>query len=279
MRDHRRETTFRARVPRWIFKVVTLAGAILASFQVTGAALAAPSAASDVKIATLDCAASPEVIEISNAGPDAEDLAGWKLVSDPLASQSYDLSALGTLPPGSSIFVEAGPAAAATFTWSNSEVFRDGDPSDFARLANDAGQAVSQVACAATQGATIAPTATASAAPLGDIPDGGGPPGDAAKFIVRPLVAVVAGAALLAVGFVAFTAALIGTASPRLRLGASRSTILSPMPLPPPTRMPFPVSRRPRRGSEPVLLALTAAILAAVIVALFNQRQSGRSGN
>ena len=264
-------------LPNRAWRVILISCAVASPFLLHDAVNASPARASDVRIATLECSASPEVIEISNAGADGEDLVGWKLVSDPVANESYDLSAIGALPSGSSVFIQSGPGATATFTWSTSQLFRDDDATDFARLVNDSGATVSQKACAASPSTSVAPTPTASAVAIGDVPDGGGPPGDVANFVVRPLVALAAGASLLVLGVVTFTAALIGTASPgRRRRGAAVAPV-SPIPASPPPRRTSRGSRLRQSGSEPLLLALTAALAAAVIVALVNQSTSGRS--
>jgi hypothetical protein len=278
MNRHRpRPTIVHTLLPNRAWRIVLISCAVVASFLLHDVVNASPARASDVRIATLECGASPEVVEVSNTGADAQDLAGWKLVSDPIASESYDLSALGTLPPGSSVFIQGGPAATATFTWSTSQLFRDDDPTDFARLVNAAGATASQKACPASQNASVAPTPTASAVAVGDVPDGGGPPGDAAKFVVRPLVALAAGAALLVVGVVTFTAALIGTASPRRKQRGAAVAHASPIPSSSPLLQTTRRSRPRHGGSEPLLLALAAALAAAVIVALVNQSPSRRS--
>ena len=69
------------------------------------------AAAADVRVASLDCASNPEVVELSNTGDESQDLTGWALVSDPIASESYGLTPLGTMAAGSSVFIESGAKA------------------------------------------------------------------------------------------------------------------------------------------------------------------------
>ena len=123
----------------------------------------------DVGISSLDCGSDPETVTILNSGTEPADLSGWSLQSDPTASETFDLSPIQTLAGGASVTVEAGPAANGTFVWSQSEVLRDDDYTDFARVVDDDGATISEEACAA------APAPSPSATPA-DVPNGGGPP-------------------------------------------------------------------------------------------------------
>src|SRR3972149_3205064 len=120
----------------------------------------------DVQIVQLDCDSEPEVVVIQNRGDVAQDLTGWKLESDPPGDEVFNL--FGTLKPGESTSIELGQQS----------VYRDDDPSDYARIVNETGGAVHQVNCAGGAAATPTPTATAGpeASPLVIVPNGGGPP-------------------------------------------------------------------------------------------------------
>ncbi|MEX0800703.1 MAG: lamin tail domain-containing protein [Dehalococcoidia bacterium] len=151
-----------------------------------------------VGIATLDCTAEPETVILDNQGSAAQDLAGWQLQSDP--DETFDLSSLGAIQPGATVTVQSGPAASGVFVWDSAEVFRDDDGTDYARLVDDSGATVEEVACAeATPQATAEPTPEPS--PVGDVPDGGGPPPPGEG--VSPALLVLAGAVLGAAGLAA----------------------------------------------------------------------------
>jgi hypothetical protein len=162
----------------------------------------------DVVITELQCNADPELVTISNQGSNGQDLTGWSLRSDPVASEVFDLSALGTLAPGVTVTVQAGPSASGSFVWSQNFVLRDSDPADFARILDASGAVVHEVKCgsasptqaattaAPTTAPTVAPTAAPTAAPADGVPVGGGPPGGGSWGSAG--VMLVAGAWLLA---------------------------------------------------------------------------------
>src|SRR5213596_2401557 len=90
----------------------------------------ASAQAPQVRVTELQCSRDPEVVAVTNQGINAQDLTGWSLKSDPVASESFDLTAVGILAPGVTVFVESGPSASGTFVWSPNFIFRDGDASD-----------------------------------------------------------------------------------------------------------------------------------------------------
>jgi hypothetical protein len=268
----------------WSFwcAVAVAALAVLVALSANGGE--ATAAAAELKIADLDCNASPEVIEIENEGPDAQDLAGWKLLSDPIASESFDLTELGSLPANSSVFIEAGPGAQAAFTWSTAQVFRNNDATDFARLIDDTGQTRAETACAAQATGTASPTPTRSAAPTPtvtsapavNVPNGGGPPGDVSHLPPSPLVAIVAGGSLLGVAAMAFSAAWLGTATRARRRRESPLLETTSVALPTLPASVRRVSRAAQDGSRPLLLVMAVAIIAAIAVVMFAQPASSQ---
>jgi hypothetical protein len=232
-----------------------------------------------LKIADLDCGGSPEVVEIENEGPDSQDLAGWKLVSEPTATEEFDLSPIGTLPAGGSVFIESGPSSQATFLWSSSQIFRDNDSSDFVRLIDATGQTRDEAACSAQVTAsaspTPAPTATPTTAPAVDVPNGGGPPSEITGLASRPLTVIFAGGALLAVGLALSAASLGGMARSKKRQEAVRGGDTQ-LALP---TIATPLRRAPRAsedGSRHLLLMLVLTIAAAIVVAMFSQAPGAR---
>jgi len=255
------------------FRVAAFATALVACVGLGSTRIAA--AAADVKIASLDCDSDPQVVELSNTGDESQDLTGWRLVSDPIGSESYDLTPLGTLAAGSSVFIESGANAESTFVWSTQDVFRAGDPDDFARVVDNAGQKRSEMPCAAPAqpSSTPAPTPTAAPpsptptiAPLDGVPDGGGPPSAASDALVTPLAALMAGASLAGVGVVMLAALSVGGAMAPWR---QREPIEVELPPPPPPLIPKATSGRSRVASEPLVLTLVGALSAVSLVALF----------
>jgi hypothetical protein len=174
--------------------------ALVCAIVVLGALFALqPNAAeaqqAGVSIASINCSIDPEVVTILNTGDDSVDLSGWHLESDP--AESFDLSPIQTLAPGSSVTIEAGPAASGTFVWSADEVLRDDDHTDYARIVDENGSTVDEEACAA------APTSTP---PADDMPNGGGPPaptsGSPMLFVFAGLGLSTGALALLAISLV-----------------------------------------------------------------------------
>jgi hypothetical protein len=167
-----------------------------------GAVSSASAQQDGMVISVLSCATDPEAVTISNEGATAQDMQGWRLESDPVDQQSFDLSAVGSLPPSASVTITSGPAAGGIFVWSQEFVFRDDDPTDFARLVDADGNIVDEVACAATD---ARPDDGLDETPDG-LPVGGGPPGTPGGGSVLPLVAgggvlAAAGALVIAVTF------------------------------------------------------------------------------
>ena len=169
-----------------LFLVGLIGGFTLRSTLVT-------AQAAQVRVTELQCSRDPELVAVTNQGINAQDLTGWSLKSDPVASETYDLTAVGVLAPGVTVFIESGPAASGTFVWSQSFVFRDGDASDFVRIVDANGAVVEEVNCQGTSpGPTAAPTAVPTStptaaptsaptraptpAPADIVPLGGGPP-------------------------------------------------------------------------------------------------------
>jgi len=255
---------------------MTLKGTVLAVILVACVALGSARnarAAADVTIASLDCDGEPQVVELANSGDEPQDLAGWELRSDPVADQSYDLTPIGALAPGSSVFIESGPGAEATFTWSTEDTFRSGDPDDFARLVDDQGSTVSEVACAAGVQTTSTPAPTPAkvppptptAAPADGVPDGGGPPAADAGTLMTPLTAVAAGASLASAGGLTLLALWLGGAVTAVR---RREPVVFDLPPPPPPPMPRATRRRSQATSEPLIVTMVVALCAAIVVAL-----------
>ena len=267
--------------------VVTVSTAVLA-FSTAGAS----AAVSDVRLASVNCATIPEIVEIKNFGDQEQDLTGWKLESD--GTDPFSLSSAGTIPAGASIFVESGPGVQATFTWSQSQIFRDNDPTDYARLVDNTGVTKSQTACAqataaATAAPTVAPTAAPTSTPAGQVPNGGGPPGTP-DHLVSPLTLIyLGGSAMAAVVGAALSWMGIGAGLDRRRKRrAGADAEASDVPGPEPTVVvsltpiqPQPKPRRRRQhesSSQPLLLALIVALAAAILVALLMQAGEGPKG-
>jgi hypothetical protein len=166
-----------------------------------------------VRISELSCDTNPEVITVVNEGNTEVSMTGWNLQSDPTAQESLALAQFGSLFPGQTVMVESGPAASGAFMWSQNFLFRDGDPTDFARLASDEGVVLVSVNCPAAQ-ATAAPAQTTAPAPTSTVlpaaaaPVGGGPPGTAGGPIA-PLALMVFGSGLVSAGLVAFSLPLL----------------------------------------------------------------------
>ncbi len=190
--------------------------AVAATLGITSALVAVSIAGAqgpDVRIAELHCDSDPEFVVIVNQGDASQQLAAWQLQSDPASSEVFDLRNLGTdLLAGESNTIQSGPSASGAFVWTADEVFRDGDPTDYARIVDDTGAVVHEVNCAGAA-AEPSPTPTPEPSPANGVPDGGGPPpvsgGDMA-----PLMMVLLGGSMAAAGLGAI-------ALPRLRLRSS----------------------------------------------------------
>ena len=197
--------------PRYASRITVSA---LVSALAIALALAAvsPSGAqgADVQIAQLNCSGDPELVVIENLGDDPQDLDGWELQSDPPDSEVYDLGNLGTqLLPGASISIQSGPSAGGVFKWTLEFIYRDDDPSDYARIVDDTGAIVHQVNCAEAT-PTPSPAPSPEPSPPNGVPNGGGAPPITAGSSSPAMILLVGGS--LAV------AGLAMIALPRLRL-------------------------------------------------------------
>src|SRR3990170_5212213 len=146
-----------------------IVGSLLAVALGIGVASLSSAQAPDVRIAELKCNGDPELVRIENRGDVAQQLAGWKLQSDP-ASEVFDLSVLGGLQPGASVLIQAGPSASGVFKWGTAFVFRDDDPTDYVRIVDNTGATVDQVNCGGEIPSEPSPTVT----PPNGVPNGGG---------------------------------------------------------------------------------------------------------
>lgn len=140
----------------------------------------------DVQIVQLECTSDPELVVIENRGDTDQPLAGWQLQSDPPDSEVYDLSVRGDLVAGASIRVQSGPSASGVFlqdNWGLEFIFRDDDPTDYARIVDDTGAVVYQVDCGGevapepspTLSPEPSPTPSPEPPPPNGVPNGGGP--------------------------------------------------------------------------------------------------------
>ncbi len=225
----------------------------------------------DVEISQVDCTGDPEIVVLTNVGDAAQDFTtgtGWKLQSDPEASESFDLRVFGSLIAGASVTIQSGPSASGAFTtWMTDEVFRDNDPTDYVKLIDDTGATVQQVNCAGAA-AEPTPTATPEPSPAGEVPNGGGPPPPPADML-SPGMMVLIGGSLAAAGMGA-------VALPWLRLRPS------PVAVSPPSRSRSAAGQSARRGRggrdrKPgySTLHVAAVALTAVIVFRFLGRRPG----
>lgn len=170
------------------------------------------AAQADVHIVSVDCNGDPEEVVVENAGDIAQDLGGWELWSDPVDEQVFDLASLGSLQPGATVFIRSGPAATGVFTWSEEFIFRDDDPTDFARLVDPDGTAVDEVACG-EETIEASPTATPEPSPepspaANNVPNGGGPPPDGGSIVSAATVGI--GALVAAIGALVVMLSRIG---------------------------------------------------------------------
>src|SRR3972149_5674817 len=174
-------------------RVMRLAvGTLLAIAFGIGFASLSSAVAPSVRIAELNCNDDPEVVAIENVGDTAPQRAVWQLQSPP-ASEVFDFSVLGSLEPGASIFIQAGPSATGVFKWGTAFVLRDDDPTDYVRVVDNNGATLHQVNC----GGDITPDPSPTAVPPNGVPNGGGaPPLPDAPLTAAPLVAAGVGRAL-----------------------------------------------------------------------------------
>ncbi|MCH6556189.1 MAG: lamin tail domain-containing protein [Chloroflexi bacterium] len=232
----------------------------------------------DVQIAELTCSGDPELVVIENFGDTAQTLTGWELQSDPPDSQTFDLRDLGAnLAPGASISIQSGPSAGGVFKLGLEFIFRDDDPSDYARIVDDTGAIVHQVNCAE---GTPSSTDTdgdgpsdeqeqqqgtddnldATNIPAGEVPNGGGAPPITSGSSSQAMILLVGGS--LAV------AGLAMIALPRLRLRPSLAVAVSS------PQRGYRGGSGTRRGRSSTALGLTLVGLCAVAMFLILRRRA-----
>jgi hypothetical protein len=217
----------------------------------------------DVQIAQLSCSGDPELVVIENSGDTAQTLASWELQSDPPNSQAFDLTVLGGLAPGASVAIQSGPAASGVFKWGLEFIYRDDDPSDYARIVDDTGEIIHQVNCAeATPTPTPSPSPTPSPepSPAVEVPNGGGAP-PLPSGSLSPAMILLVGGSLAVTG-------LAMIALPRLRLRPALAVAAS---------SPQGDYRRgsgTRRGRSSTALGLTLVGLCAVAMFLILRRRA-----
>jgi len=196
---HLRQPAMTCKPP--LLTLLHVLGVVVIVGVAAGPLAAAMAQTPDVRITELRCSEDPEVVAITNQGNAGQDLTGWTLRSDPVETEQFDLTAIGVLAPGATVFVQSGPSASGSFIWPQNFVFRDGASNDFARIVNSAGAVVHEVNCAGGSPApTARPSATASPSPTpsaGAIIDGGGAPPSGG---ITPTLAMAAGALLLVMG-------------------------------------------------------------------------------
>ncbi|KKL68224.1 hypothetical protein LCGC14_2127110, partial [marine sediment metagenome] len=162
--------------PRYASRIIV--PALVSALAIALALAAVPPAGAqgpDVQIAQLSCSGDPELVVIENFGDTAQTLAGWELQSDPPDSETFDLAVLGSLAPGASISIQSGPSAGGVFKWGLEFIYRDDDPTDYARIVDDTGAIIHQVNCAEAT-PTPSPTPSPEPSPVGEVPNGGGAP-------------------------------------------------------------------------------------------------------
>ncbi len=223
-------------------------------------------------ISELDCSGSPEVVVLKNSGLEPQNLAGWKLESDPPEEESLDLTQLAIIWPTQTIMIESGPTSEAAFTWSRKYVFRDADPTDYVRIVDDKGVVQQQIPCAtvATPTPTPSPTAlpaSAAPAPAELVPEGGGSPNPSLDF-TSPALTLVLGGSLATAGLAILIAPWLATSLwPAKRRHAAPDAMEQ---LAAPIR-PGPASTVPRQqtdSSRPYLL-LAILLLATAALVIF----------
>jgi hypothetical protein len=139
-----------------------------------GAALAfLPTAqgASDVQVTAVDCLGHPRRIAIKNTGDTAQDLTGWKLLSDN-PNEVFDLGVAGTVEPGVTFYVFNGhlappvPQQAGSqwiYPWNYTPVLDESafvlheDGKDFIRLVDASGWPWREVSAMPCPGTTEIP--------------------------------------------------------------------------------------------------------------------------
>jgi hypothetical protein len=215
----------------------------------------------DVQIAQLSCSGDPELVVIENLGDAVQTLTGWELQSDPPDSETFDLTVLGGLAPGASISIQSGPSAGGVFKWGLEFIYRDDDPTDYARIVDDTGAIVHQVNCAeATPTPSPSPTPSPEPSPPNGVPNGGGAPPIPSGSLSPALILLVGGS--LAV------AGLAMIALPRLRLRPALAVAASS------PQRDYRGGSGTRRGRSSTALGLTLVGLCAVAVLLILRRRA-----
>ncbi len=213
----------------------------------------------DVQIAQLSCSGDPELVVIENFGDAAQTLTGWELQSDPPDSQTFDLTVLGGLAPGASISIQSGPSAGGVFKWGLEFIYRDDDPTDYARIVDDTGAIVHQVNCAGRATPTPSPTASPEPSPPNGVPNGGGAP---------PIPSGSPSPAILLIGGSIAVAGVALIALPRLRLRPSLAAAASS------PQRDYRDGSGTRRGRSSTALGLTLVGLYAVAMFLILRRRA-----
>ncbi len=246
--------------PRYASRITVSA---LVSALAIALALAAVSPAGaqgpDIQIAQLSCSGDPELVVIENFGDTAQTLTGWELQSDPPDSETFDLAVLGGLAPGSSITIQSGPSASGVFQWTLAFIFRDDDPTDYARIVNDTGEIVHQVNCAEAT-PTPSPSPSPEPSPAAEVPNGGGEPAIPSGS-PSPAIILLVGGSLAVAG-------LAMIALPRLRLHPSRAVAASS------PQRDYRAGSGTRRGRSSSALGLTLVGLCAVAMFLILWRRA-----
>jgi len=166
----------------------------------------ASAQAPDIRISSLICNEDPEVVAVTNQGSSPQDLSGWSLKSDPPQNEVFDLSVVGMLAPGATVFVQSGPHASGSFVWSTNLVFRDGDSSDYARIVDNHESTVQEVNCAGPS-PTTSSTPSPTPQTVAGVPNGGGPPGSSEPSSLSATLTIAAGGLLIVLAVAAFVAA------------------------------------------------------------------------
>ncbi len=236
--------------------------AILAlAFALSAVSFASAQGGPDVQIAQLQCSGDPELVVIENLGDADQEFTGWELQSDPPDSEIFDLSQFSSLAGGASLTIQSGPSASSLIAdprWQTGEfIFRDDDPTDYARIVDNTGAVVHQVNCAVGATPTPSPSPSPMPSPVNGVPNGGGPPAPTGGALSSTMMVLIGGS-MAAVGVATL-------ALPRLRLLPSAAP-----------RSPVQRLGRDDSGRRPssATFGLAVAALAAVIFLLLRRRRA-----
>lgn len=191
------------------------AGVVALSLAGPVRASSPPSQEGPVTIVALVCPTDPEAIIIANQSGGPVDLVGWRLESNPVESQVFDLGIVGLIDQGEQVTIESGSRARGLYVWSTDFILRDG-PSDFVRIVDSSGSVLQEMGCPAmTATATPSPTALGEVSPPGDVPHGGGNPAATGSSVPSASILLGGtGALMLFLSFLSIGAALrLGTFS------------------------------------------------------------------